>query len=61
METTDIYVARAGLLGLLAVEAILGYEWLMSGLTKLVRGGFPGGLPRLRGSYFVHPGLSSGH
>ena len=44
MERTDIYAARAGLLGLLAVQAILGYEWLMSGLTKIVRGGFPGGL-----------------
>jgi len=44
METTDRYVARAGLLGLLAVQALLGYEWLMSGLTKVVRGGFPSGL-----------------
>lgn len=44
MERTDTYAARAGLLGLLAVQAILGYEWLMSGLTKIVRGGFPGGL-----------------
>ena len=41
---TDGYVARAGLLGLLAVQALLGYEWLMSGLTKVVRGGFPSGL-----------------
>jgi hypothetical protein len=44
METTDRYVARAGLLGLLTVQALLGYEWLMSGLTKVVRGGFPSGL-----------------
>ena len=44
METTDTSVARAGLLGLLAVEALVGYEWLMSGLAKVVRGGFPGGL-----------------
>ena len=44
METTETYVARAGLLGLLAVEALLGYEWLMSGITKVVRGGFPSGL-----------------
>ena len=36
MDTTDTYVARAGLLGLLAVEALVGYEWLMSGLTKIV-------------------------
>ena len=26
MDTRDSYTARAGLLGLLAVEAILGYE-----------------------------------
>lgn len=44
MERTDRYVARAGLLGLLAVQIIIGYEWLMSGLTKVVRGGFPSGL-----------------
>ncbi len=44
MERMDANVARAGLLGLLAVQALLGYEWLMSGLTKVVRGGFPGGL-----------------
>ena len=44
MDTRDSDTARAGLLGLLAVEAILGYEWLMSGITKIVRGGFPGGL-----------------
>ena len=44
MEKMDANVARAGLLGLLAVQALLGYEWLMSGLTKIVRGGFPGGL-----------------
>ena len=44
MDTTDTYVARAGLLGLLTVEALIGYEWLMSGLTKIFRGGFTGGL-----------------
>lgn len=44
MERMDANVARAGLLGLLSVQALLGYEWLMSGLTKIVRGGFPGGL-----------------
>ena len=36
--------ARAGLVGLIAVGAFVGYEWLMSGVTKLVRGGFPSGL-----------------
>ena len=44
MEKMDANVARAGLFGLLAVQALLGYEWLMSGLTKIVRGGFSGGL-----------------
>lgn len=36
--------ARIPLLGLLAIQVILGYEWFMSGLTKIVRGGFPSGL-----------------
>ena len=30
--------------GLLVVALFVGYEWLMSGLAKLVRGGFPSGL-----------------
>lgn len=30
------------LVGLLAVQAAIGYEWFMSGLTKVVRGGAPG-------------------
>jgi hypothetical protein len=32
------------LIGLLAVQLIVGYEWLMSGVTKIVRGDFPSGL-----------------
>ena len=36
--------SRLGLIGLLLIQAFLGYEWLMSGLVKIVRGGFPGGL-----------------
>jgi hypothetical protein len=32
------------LIGLLVIGAFVGYEWLMSGLTKIVRGGFPSGL-----------------
>lgn len=32
------------LAGLLAIEALLGYEWFVSGLTKVVRGGFAAGL-----------------
>ena len=32
------------LIGLLLVEMIIGYEWLVSGVAKIVRGGFPSGL-----------------
>lgn len=32
------------LLGLLAIQVLIGYEWLMSGMAKVVRGGFPSGL-----------------
>lgn len=35
---------RIVLAGLLAIQAIIGYVWLMSGLTKVIRGGFPSGL-----------------
>ena len=35
---------RLPLVGLLAIQIAIGYEWLMSGLTKIVRGGFPAGL-----------------
>lgn len=35
---------RIALAGLLVVQAFLGYEWLMSGLTKIDRGGFASGL-----------------
>ena len=33
-----------GVIALLLVQVVLGYEWLVSGLTKLERGGFPQGL-----------------
>ncbi len=36
--------ARIALFGLLAIQIVVGYEWLMSGMTKFVRGGFPSGL-----------------
>lgn len=32
------------MIGLLLVEMIIGYEWLVSGVAKFVRGGFPAGL-----------------
>jgi thiosulfate dehydrogenase (quinone) large subunit len=35
---------RNAVLGLALVELVLAYEWLSSGLTKLVRGDFPSGL-----------------
>jgi len=36
--------ARLALKGFIVVGAFIGYEWFMSGLTKIVRGGFPSGL-----------------
>ena len=35
---------RLAVKGLLAGQLFVGYEWFMSGLTKLWRGGFPSGL-----------------
>ena len=35
---------RPAVVGLLAIQLIIGYEWAMSGVTKIVRGGFPAGL-----------------
>ena len=37
-------LGRAGLVGLLLIQILIGYEWLISGLTKLIDGGFPQGL-----------------
>src|SRR5581483_12166211 len=44
---TDLMPGPAGrlpLIGLLLVQVFIGYEWFMSGLTKIYRGGFPSGL-----------------
>jgi thiosulfate dehydrogenase (quinone) large subunit len=38
--------SRIALIGLLLVQLLVGYEWLVSGLAKIVRGGFPGGLAK---------------
>ena len=38
--------SAAALAALLLVQVCLGYEWLVSGLTKLVHGDFPSGLAR---------------
>jgi thiosulfate dehydrogenase [quinone] large subunit len=35
---------RLPLIGLLLVQIAVGYEWLVSGVAKVVRGGFPAGL-----------------
>jgi hypothetical protein len=35
---------REALVGLLLVQLAVGYEWFASGLSKLIRGDFPGGL-----------------
>jgi hypothetical protein len=32
------------MVGVLAIEMVIGYEWLMSGLVKLAHGAFPSGL-----------------
>lgn len=37
-------LGRIPFIGLLVVQVAIGYEWTMSGLTKIVRGGFPAGL-----------------
>jgi len=39
-----VAASRLPLIGLMAVQVFMGYEWLVSGLTKVVRGGFPAGL-----------------
>ena len=36
--------SRLPLVGFLLIQLFLGYEWLMSGLAKIVRGGFATGL-----------------
>jgi thiosulfate dehydrogenase [quinone] large subunit len=36
--------SSAALVALLLVQVCVGYEWLVSGLTKVVNGDFPGGL-----------------
>jgi hypothetical protein len=36
--------SRLPLVGLLLIQTFIGYEWLLSGLAKIYRGGFPSGL-----------------
>ena len=37
-------LGRLPLIGVLLIQIFVGYEWFDSGLTKIVRGGFPGAL-----------------
>lgn len=41
-EATRRYALMLG--ALVAIQLVVGYEWLISGLSKLIRGGFPSGL-----------------
>ena len=43
-RTAGEEMAQVGLIGLLVVQIAIGYEWLISGLTKVIDGGFPQGL-----------------
>ena len=43
-EESTNQAARLALAGFILVGALIGYEWFMSGLTKIVGGGFLSGL-----------------
>jgi hypothetical protein len=43
-QAQSIGASRIPLVGLLLIQIFVGYEWFNSGLTKIVRGGFPSGL-----------------
>jgi len=43
-DSTSGLGSRLPLVGLLLVQVFIGYEWFMSGVTKIYRGGFPSGL-----------------
>ncbi len=45
-STSPSLTSRLPLIGLLLVQVFIGYEWFMSGLTKIYRGGFPSGLAK---------------
>ena len=46
VQSQDNRASRLPLIGLLLVQVFVGYEWFMSGLAKIVRGGFPSGLSK---------------
>ena len=43
-QQTESSLGRLPLICVLVIQVLVGYEWLNSGLTKIVRGGFPNGL-----------------
>ena len=43
-RSTTENLGRLPLICVLLIQIFVGYEWLNSGLTKIVRGGFPSGL-----------------
>ena len=43
-RSTTEALGRLPLIGILLIQIFVGYEWFDSGLTKVVRGGFPAGL-----------------
>lgn len=45
-ESNPRAASRLPLVGLLLVQLLVGYEWFVSGLTKIVRDDFPGGLAK---------------
>jgi hypothetical protein len=45
-ESTSRAASRLPLVGLLLIQLLIGYEWFVSGLTKILRGGFPSGLAK---------------
>jgi len=44
MDTRSYERSSVAVVALLLVQVCIGYEWLVSGLTKIVRGDFPAGL-----------------
>ena len=43
-DAAELKALRTGVIGLLTIQLVIGYEWFVSGLTKLWRGGFAAGL-----------------
>ena len=57
-ESLEGTVCRAGLVTLLVVQLIMGYEWLVSGITKVASGTFvPGLADNLRSNADSAPGF----